>query len=850
MKRPLFLFFVGLVSGELAAMIGNGTGGFVLALIVWFSGVILRRLRRHQRLLFSKKQKEMVRNQEKAILIVCLAFLLGFIHFLYHACSDQRRRDGLPRENVCLQGRIDALTVNAEGNYVITLDRGIYGHVVKPENPGQKREEKKQEKAILGKCQVFLGDSVGLTLMPGDWVRFTGDLVNLEKPTNPGAFDGRIYALSRGITCQFWAESGRKIGESFFFPKREVYLCRQKIARVYQQIMEKEKAALLRAMILGDKSQLRPEQKRRYEDSGTAHLLAVSGLHISIVSGSVFRCLRKKKLSYGICCLAGASMVWFYGMLTGMGNAVLRAFIMYMVYLGAEYFGAEYDLTSSLALAGILMLLESPWRLLEGGFQISFAAVLAIGAVLPWIRELAEKRERGILEKENEQGNSKKKRLKGKRLPDFYTVRRWFKEAWLADLVVTEVTLPIVLRVFYQCCPYSIFLNLLVIPAMTPLMVSGCLAGLTGLWSLTLAKWCSYPARMLLALFDGLFLLVKQLPLSLLVTGCPDGKMVVCFFLLEGWLVYLWYNKKRKMLVCTGVILSLGWYVFSLRPMMQVTMLDVGQGEAIYIRTPEGANLLLDGGSTSDADIGRRVLKPALQYYGAGKLEYLLVSHADEDHISGIRELLEMGYPVEYLVIREGAATDQALIFLLSLAVKNGTKIVKMKAGDQIVFKTLRLVCLHPAPGFPLEDRNEASLVFQLCYRQFDLLLTGDLGPEGERCLSRVLFEEQRDRENKGESRKTEILKVAHHGAKTSTSPTFLHKLSPENALISSGKGNRYGHPHEELKERLRRQNIRIWQTREGGAVLIRTDGRQYRMGYYDKTLANVERLPYSTTCR
>ena len=838
MKRPLFLFFVGLVSGELVAMIGNWTGGFVLALIVCLSGAILRK-QEDWRLFFHQKpkmaeqnQKKHVQKQKRIILTFCLALFLGFVHFLSHAHADRCRRQQLPRENVCLQGRIGALTVNAEGKYRITLEQGIYcANTGRKKNKRRGVKEKKRGKRVPGKCQILSVNAQQKTLMPGDWISLTGDLVNLDEPTNPGAFDGRIYALSRGITCQFWAKSCKKIGESFFCPGRKAWICRQKIAAVYRQIMEETEAALLSAMILGDKSRLSQEQKKRYEDSGTAHLLAVSGLHVSVVSGSLFHWLRKRKLSYGICCAVGAAVVFFYGSMTGMGNAVLRAAIMYGVYLGAEYFGTEYDLVSSLSLAGILMILESPWRILEGGSQISFFAVFALGLVLPWVRELEERRTQGKSQKSS-------------------VIRQRLKEAWLTNVVMTGVTLPVVLRVFYQFCPYSILLNLLVIPAMLPLMSGGCFAGITGLCSLTLGKWVAYPAVFLLHLFDALFIFVKKLTFALVVTGCPSWMTVAGIYILEGWLLYLWYKRKRRSMVYTGVAVAFGWGLFSLNPLMQVTMLDVGQGEAIYLRTPEGANILMDGGSTSTSGIGQSVLKPALQYYGAGKVDYLMVSHADEDHISGIRELLQMNYPVEYLVIRQGGRREEALAPLLKLAKKNGTEVMEVKAGDRLVFQDVILTCLHPPSDFSSEDRNEASLVFHVGYHRFDLLLTGDLGALGEKYVDSRLFPGQTCREKRQKERKTEILKVAHHGSKSSTSFRFLQKLQPENALISSGRGNRYGHPHEELKERLRKRKVRMWQTREGGAIGVKTDGRRYQMGYFYKKLANQRRLSYSTTCR
>ena len=190
MKRPLFLFFVGLVSGELVAMIGNWTGGFVLALIVCLSGAILRKQEdwrlffHHKPKMAEQNQKKHVHKQKRIILTFCLALFLGFVHFLSHAHADRCCRQQLPRENVCLQGRIGALTVNAEGKYRITLEQGIYNaNTGRKKNQRRGVKEKKRGKRVPGKCQILSVNAQRKTLMPGDWISLTGDLVNLDEPT-------------------------------------------------------------------------------------------------------------------------------------------------------------------------------------------------------------------------------------------------------------------------------------------------------------------------------------------------------------------------------------------------------------------------------------------------------------------------------------------------------------------------------------------------------------------------------------------------------------------------------------------------------------------------------------------
>src|SRR5699024_2142878 len=305
-------------------------------------------------------------------------------------------------------------------------------------------------------------------LQPGDWIVCQGELTALSQPANPGEFNSQVYYQSKGISCQFFADSFVCVKRGGLSLTRIAFWVRRAVAGVYDRILGEDYAALLHAMVLGDKGALSEEQKLRYEENGVAHLLSVSGLHVSIMAGSWFRFLRRRKLPYAPACAGGVFLLLFYGCLTGFGSSILRAVLMYAVYLGAVYFGAQYDMTSAMSLAGILMLFDSPWRLLEGGCQMSFAAIFAIGYVLPWVEELAEKRKR------EEEG----------RIRRFSGWRKRAADAFLSSVVISAVTLPVVLRIFYTFSPYSILINLLVIPCMTPMMVSGIVAGLAGVFLL------------------------------------------------------------------------------------------------------------------------------------------------------------------------------------------------------------------------------------------------------------------------------------------------------------------------------------------------------------------------------
>ena len=864
MKRPLFPCVTGLVLGEAAAISFGFKGGAFPALLFLLTGICFLVWRKRQGCFFMY------------ILLVSVFALAGFLLFM----EAQANKEPLPGETLpmhgTIRGRIAFLNVDEEGEYDITLEKAQFlsGYIGKEKNNLQQDSSLKGKgnageaawKQIRGKCRVFHLKEDGIVLWPGDWICCQGDLTALSVPTNPGEFNSEVYYQSRGISCQFFADSGWREARERFFLARIACRIKRRMDAVYAQTLGGDHAALLDAMVLGDKSALSEEQKQRYEENGVAHLLSVSGLHVSILAGSWFRFLRKRKIGYAPACAGGLVLLLFYGCMTGFGNSIVRAVIMYAVYLGAEYFGACYDMASSMSLAGLLMLLESPWRLQEGGCQLAFAAIFAICCVQPRVKELAQKR-RG----------EKDGRIY--RLP---RLRKKFGDALLSSTVISAVTLPIVLRVFFTFSPYSVFINLLVIPCMTPMMVSAIVAGIAGSLFLSaggtgglevfsggfadtagavLGNILILPAEMVLTFFDFFLEHMRQLPGAVWMPGCPSLPEMAGLYLLEGFLLYIWYRRRWKTGLRAALLFGLWCLAAPSGRRLQITMLDVGQGDSILLQMPGGESVLIDGGSTSRSGVGQYVITPALQYYGIAEIDYVVATHMDADHIFGIGELLEAGYPVGHLLLPGGQETDDLIAFA-GRAEKAGAEVVYFQRGDRIRFPDgAGLECLHPFDSFETEDKNAASLVFHLEYGEFDALFTGDLEASGEKALCQFFdgkgkagkwpqSGEQNGAddagksgagENTGDEKKSdgtampeetiwEVLKVAHHGSKYSTGDAFLERVSPQAALISAGKNNRYGHPHKETLERLEGCGAKILMTAESGAIFVETDGERWEI--------------------
>ena len=505
----------------------------------------------------------------------------------------------------------------------------------------------------------------------------------------------------------------------------------------------------------------------------------------------------------------------------------------------AEYLGRSYDLLSSMSFSAIWMLLEQPYRLQASGFLISYVSVLGIGLIIPFVEEKI------FLNAKADQGRGEKKR-KGNYLRDFLISLR-------SSLLLFFLTMPLVMRFYYECSPYSILLNPFVLACMAPLMISALLAGILGLFFYSSGIWISsfffhssmflsvwrlvcLPAVLILRIYHWSFAMVRQWPGALWITGCLSIASIFVIYLAEGlFLLFLfwqrtWDGKRRgctiMVFLCSLLLMGSAFHslpAFSKSKEFQITMLDVGQGDGILLRMPDGKNMLIDGGSTSEEEVWTQTIKPALYYYGISYLDYVVITHMDEDHISGIYDMLQSGYPVSQLLTGsyyEGSTClsedDLSGIdkIMLNLARKNGTEIHFLENGDKLSIGEIRFSCLHPQAYEVYEDRNDKSLVFYVEYGEFEALFTGDLSQEEENHLLSAI------------NHPIDLLKVGHHGSKYSTGDALLDHIRPKYAIISAGKNNRYGHPHEELLDRLKKHDVRIYQTMYSGAICIQTNGK------------------------
>ena len=633
----------------------------------------------------------------------------------------------------------------------------------------------------------------------GSWAALTGKAAVFERASNPGQFDAYSYYQISGISYRLnqaivlaKSEKYNKLGEAG-------YRLRLFLSQKLKQCLPKEEASLMQTMLLGEKSGMDRELKALYQRNGIAHILAISGLHISMLGMGLYKLLRKCSLPMKASAVISTLVIIFYGMMTGFSVSALRAVFMFALQMISILTERTYDMLTAAALSAVLIILQQPLYLFHSGFVFSFGCVLGIGLLFPVLVQSKDDQSR-------------------------------IRKALLGGLGMAVINLPIYLWFYYQYPVYSVFLNLLVLPLMSLLMA----AGLMLLLSQTFFPFLSLPfiffVRAVLKIYEGACRVCDRMPGNLWTPGKPRIYQIFLYLLLMLALVF--YGKKLGFRV-RWCIAALAAALFIIQPKggLAVTFLDVGQGDCIFIENAGEGNYLVDGGSSSVKGVGEYRIIPFLKSQGASVLEAVFVTHPDEDHYSGIRELLEMGreqgIDVRNLVLPDVAEEARTKEYqeLALMAGETGVPVAYISQGQEIRNGKLRLACLHPAKGYTGKT-NEYSIVLALTYGDFSALLTGDVEGAGERQLINLLQEKETQQ-------RVTVLKAAHHGSAGSTPEELLDCQRPFYTVISCGRGNSYGHPHEELLARLREQDTHIFITYETGAVRVTTNGRKAEVSGY-----------------
>ena len=691
-------------------------------------------------------------------------------------------------------------------------------------------------------------------LEPGNRLQLSGTLKEFLDATNPGQFDQRAYYKEKGIYYQMQAKEILLTNRHVKRWQSALYHLRDRMLCVYENCLPEKEQGIVSAMILGDKSLLDMDIRQLYQESGIGHLLAISGLHVTILGMTLYRLLRGNGVSRKIAVPIAVFVLVCYGRMTDYSISTSRAVLMMILFLIAEGIGQTYDRKSALAFSAICILLQKPFALFSCSFLLSFGAITGIEILLPvftfWV----------FGDEQSRRESRRKKRQRNKELRANYhlgNVLVGLLEGWeksislfLVSLSVQMMTLPVTLYFFYEVPLYGIFINLFVIPLASLVVVLSFAGGLLGCILLPLGKLVLGSVYYLLQFYEMICRLFQRLPGHMQILGRPSPwKIVLYYGVLFAVAGIVWYlSQKRKISYTLSpkqkpvpwVCLLFSCLVLLFTPIsakeFRMTMLDVGQGDCLFLHTDSGQNFLVDGGSTSVSQVGTYRILPYLKSQGIRKIDYVFMTHSDEDHMNGLWELLKAseksGFSVHHLIVPDVAKLGENGEILKTQAQEAQISVVSMSEGDVMQSGSLKLTCLNPVKDIAPTSANAGSITLSLEYGNFSCLLTGDLEGEGEQQVTHLL---RQNREKYQLPQSYTVLKVAHHGSKNSTSKEFLQLLSPRLSLISCGKNNRYGHPHKELLERLEEVESDIYRTDERGAIDIKVSGEKVMMTWYGR---------------
>jgi len=629
---------------------------------------------------------------------------------------------------------------------------------------------------------------------------------------NEGNFDEKSYYRSLGFFRKYKLNSFSIISDAYSPVHEAARSFRMRLSASILECADAEIGGILDAMVTGRKEAFDGDVRDLFQLSGISHVVAISGLHISFIGMGLFRMLRRK-MRFRYASVISILVIACYCLMSGGSASSVRACLMMAVNLGAAGLGRKYDMLSSLSLAALLLLISNPYYVTNSGFILSFTAILSMAVLAGPVSDFASSAY--IKDKE------------GKRVRTGPKGRA--ARAAAVSLSVSAATIPIIISMFYEYPLYAPVCNVLVLAAM-PYILGGALAGgIAGILSISFGKILMGLPVFLTRAVMLICRIFTLLPGSNIVTGKRSMANVILYYCMIIIAILLARKikagQKRIKSISLRLAAIFAAYIFLLliisvkKPFreLEITFFDVGQGESILITTENNSVFLIDAGSSTIDDVYENRLKSALHYKGIDRIDHMIITHPDTDHVSGVIEMLDgKGDDIHIcnLLIADFKG-DPTYDKLAEQAAMEDVDMIRLKRGMVIHDGKTELECLHPFEGKSYEDKNEKSAVMLLKHGRFRALFTGDISSAQESDLL----------DNGLEGMHVDLLDVAHHGSRYSSCTRFIESLDPDFAAISAGVSNSYGHPHKETITRLNAQNTDIYCTKDIGQIWFAIDG-------------------------
>ena len=727
---------------------------------------------------------EIVKRQKT---ILAALFLAGFLLFAYRYISYNAGLSYIHDKNYVI-GRVASVSVKDDKVRMIVKNKDAGPSKVLV-TLDEKSAERSAEQAGSRTAESFVRS--GAYGYIGATIEARGEYTEIPSAEDPGCFDYALYMKSKGVTVKFKAYI-LEVTDTEVSLITKVKLCMFSARESFISRFDDDTRGFIRGVIFGDKSEIDEDILKEFNQNSTGHILAVSGLHMGFLYGLLrFLTSRKRTLPATILII---SVILLYGEMTMWSPATVRACIVMTVSMCSTHLRRCADLLTSVSFAAFLILTFQPYQLFNSGFQLSFLALCGIAFFKGPIASVTG-------------------------------------EAIAVMLAVQIGTMPVIAYSYCSINPLSIFINVPVI-LLTSVLVPLCILLLimeavfsgipaVGIYLAELISYAVLKVNHILSL-GGSF--------SIKTAGPGAAAIIVLYIVFFGmaseWTRIMLLRKETRAVLKQGILLLMPLaLLFSCLydPISddQIVFVSVGQGDCVHIRA-KGHDALIDGGGQSEHgekedngyNVGENILMPYLIHAGADAIDIALVTHLHADHYKGITELAEI-YPVGAV----GIPADYRNSYNdLINGDKNETEVIYMKPDSKVeITDDVSIEVIWPAEEsdepIAADDPNEHNSVYVINYKGIKVMVTGDLLEEDEHEMVEYY---------KGtETLRCDILKVAHHGSKSSSSEEFIDAVGPKIAVIQCGLHNFYGHPHKQTLERFEERGIRVFRTDISGAVGI-----------------------------
>lgn len=746
------------------------------------------------------------RNSVKFFLICTLIFMTGFTKsnidfFLIPPQSIAFLEETSKNETVILQGIVNDIPDHDSTRIRFTMNSKLI----------LAKDSVITEGEILVTVMRSKHDTADLRINPGDLLSLRGSLSVPAGSRNDGEFDYRKYLFNKGIFKMFRVNGYSNIrilsyGHLDFLMQEIIYPAKTYSIECIEKQSSGDELQFLKGLVTGDRSDISEEVRQAFMDAGVSHLIAVSGLNVAylVLSLTLICSIFRMKTSITLAIII--LFLIFYCMLTGNTASIIRASLMGGLILISSRIQRRPQFYNILGISACIILIFDSRQLFDAGFILSFTATIS----MVWIYEKIDKQ---FISKINVTGSEISK------------LKKNFLIAFFTTLAAQIGTLPVTAIYFGKISIISLAVNVVAVPLANLSLAIGFMQIALSIFSETLASLTAETNNILLSLQLHIIKYSADLPGSSFYVKEIDliqmTAIYICIIAVAASASLREFILRSILSVVLITLLLTG--AFSDIQMLEISALDVGQGDCIVIQTPDDKCIVVDcGNSINGFDSGEKTLAPFLRRKGISTVDLLILTHNHADHIGGGKYITD-NFDIRQIIYSAKGKGEKLAAELLAKARKKKSLLHEAQSGDMIDgFRDLRLYFLFPNLNHTTsvnsemsENLNNSSVVFLLKYRETEILFTGDIEVEAEKYIA----------DKYGDFLAADVLKSAHHGSNTSSSPEFLSFTKPESVIISCGRSNKFGHPSGEVLNRLKFIGSEIFRTDRNGGFTLRSDG-------------------------